>query len=135
MKQTLIFIALILCAATAAAQAYIGTMTVGTYTQKNVEAQLTVNGDKASLFVKQTKFSRFMPVKVDVTFNDIEVSTKEDNPDEVALRAEGIVPTTKSKKWEKYTVTEGRGHAGQTCLFECMMAGKKVVYKGKKVEK
>ncbi|MBQ7279231.1 MAG: hypothetical protein IJR13_00710 [Bacteroidales bacterium] len=135
MKHILIALLLVIGTTAAMAQTYHGTMSVGSYLQKNIEAQLTVNGDKATLFVRQVKFSRLMPVRVDVYFNDISVSRKDNDHNNIYLSGDGIVPSTSSKKWTKFTISDSQGYAGETCLFECMMAGKKVIYKGKKVKK
>lgn len=126
--------------ATLSAQTYVGTMTLDGYVQKNVVAELTVEGSLATLEMKQVKFSRFMPVKVDVTLDSIRVvssvdaetgaTSKAEASSEIRLQGEGIKPLSKGKRFDKFIVTQGRGTAGKTCNFSCLMGDKKVTFKG-----
>lgn len=134
--KRLVLLLMLACGLMLSAQTYVGTMTFGSYTQKNVVARLTVKDGEATLLMERVKFSRFMPVKVDVMFDAIKVGYPVDADGNrlttapLTLTGEGIVPLSNGKRYEKYVVRQGRGTAGQRCDFSCMMGDKKVSYKG-----
>lgn len=126
--------------ATLSAQTYVGTMTLGDFVQKNVVAELKVEGAMATLEMKQVRFSRLMPVKLDVILDSITVisnvdaetgaTSNSEATSEIRLQGEGIIPMSKGMRFNKYVVTQGRGTAGKSCDFSCLMGDKKVTFKG-----
>ena len=113
-------------------QTYIGTMSLGGFVQKNVVAELTISGKEAVLIMRQVRFSRFMPVKIDVTIDGIKVVSDASSNKEgiTTLTAEGTLPLSGGKRFDKYVISKGRGTAGQDVDFSCMMGDKRVTYKG-----
>lgn len=132
MKKLFLVLVFLLAAFAAQSQTYIGTMSLGGFVQKNVVAELTISGKTAVLIMRQVRFSRFMPVKIDVTIDDIKVVSEAtaDNNNVTTLTAEGTLPLSGGKRYEKYVITKGHGTAGRDVDFSCMMGEKRVTYKG-----
>jgi len=122
-----IFFILILLAfgLVASSQTYIGTLTVGNYTQENVEVKLTKapNGSvTATLY--HVKFARMMPVRLDVSIPSLTYSGTQ-------LQGDIIIPTAKGKKYEKYLVRKLAGTVDvQRIAFGCHMGKKMLTYEG-----
>ena len=113
----------------AEAQTFIGTMTIGTYKREKVEARLTTKNNTATLFLYDVKFSRFMPVKVDVNIANLKLN-KQNN--KTTISGNNITPTVKGKGYDKYKVTDFSGTVTKEGLvFSTFMGDKKVYYKGK----
>lgn len=103
----------------AMAQTYVGTMTVGDYTRKEVRVDLNKN----NLLMHDVKFARMMPVKLDITIANLQRSAQK-------ISGNNIVPTAKGKEYEKYTVRNLHGTATDTLRFECQMGKKQLRYTG-----
>ena len=130
-KKLFLVLVFLLAAFAAQSQTYIGTMSLGGFVQKNVVAELTISGKTAVLIMRQVRFSRFMPVKIDVTIDDIKVVSEATADNNVTtLTAEGTLPLSGGKRYEKYVITKGHGTAGRDVDFSCMMGEKRVTYKG-----
>ena len=113
----------------AAAQEFVGTMTYGDYTMENIRATLVQRNGRAELTMYRVKFSRMMPVKLDVTISDIEVHGD-------SLYAARVIPTVKGKPYDKWPVTQLQGRLGRTEAYgTAMMNGKRFSYKGKRQAK
>ena len=110
MKPILTLI-IILCAFCAQAQTFIGTMTVDSYTRKNVTVKLqsTSSSETCSITLYDVKFSWLMPVTLDVTIKPV---TKENGQ----ITGNNIVPTNDGKRYEKYTVRQLKGTVSNTKL-------------------
>ena len=126
-KRLFIMLLPVLFAFTLHGQTYVGTMTIGNYTQHQVKVDLATAADgTATLTLHGVKFARMMPVKLDVTIAP--VASKDGT-----LRADGVVPTAKGKRYEKYTVRRLQGSAGKKQLqFRCQMGKKELVVDAKR---
>ena len=127
LKKT-IFAALALAAALAAgAQTYVGTMTIGDYTQRGVEVTLTQKqGGSASALMHRVKFARMMPVRLDVELKPLRLA-------DGRLAADSLVPTAGNKSYEKFTVRRLAGTSDASALrFKCRMGKKELAFDGKK---
>ena len=128
MKRILTLIILALCAFCAQAQTFIGTMTVDSYTRKNVTVKLQASSysETCSITLYDVKFSLLMPVTVDVTIKPITNTNGQ-------ITGNNIVPTNDGKRYEKYTVRQLKGTVSSTKLqFSCQMGSKRLSYEGKK---
>ena len=128
MKRILTLIILALCAFCAQAQTFIGTMTVDSYTRKNVTVKLqaTSSSETCSITLYDVKFSLLMPVTVNVTIKPITNTNGQ-------ITGNNIVPTNSGKRYEKYTVRQLKGTVSSTKLqFSCQMGSKRLSYEGKK---
>ncbi len=108
------------------AQTYIGTMTVDDYTRKNVSVQIQPSSgpDKVSLILYDVKFAWLMPVTLNVKIDPI---TKKGNH----LAADGIIPTNKEKRYNKYIIRQLEGCIENNSIrFLCQMGKKKLTYNG-----
>lgn len=124
---SILFVLSVFCLAQA--QTFIGTMTVGTYKREKVEARLTAKNNTATLFLYDVKFSRFMPVKVDVSIANLKL-IKQNN--KTTISGNNIIPAVKGKGYDKYKVTDFSGTVTKEGLvFSTFMGDKKVTYKGK----
>lgn len=128
MKRILTLILLSLGAFCAQAQTFIGTMTVDSYTRKNVTVKLqaTSSSETCSITLYDVKFSLLMPVTVNVTIKPITNTNGQ-------ITGNNIVPTNDGKRYEKYTVRQLKGSVSNTKLqFSCQMGSKRLSYEGKK---
>ena len=128
MKRILTLIILALCSFCAQAQTFIGTMTVDSYTRKNVTVKLQASSysETCSITLYDVKFSLLMPVTVDVTIKPITNTNGQ-------ITGNNIVPTNDGKRYEKYTVRQLKGTVSSTKLqFSCQMGSKRLSYEGKK---
>ena len=128
MKRILTLIILALCSFCAQAQTFIGTMTVDSYTRKNVTVKLqaTSSSETCSITLYDVKFSLLMPVTVNVTIKPITNTNGQ-------ITGNNIVPTNDGKRYEKYTVRQLKGTVSSTKLqFSCQMGSKRLTYEGKK---
>lgn len=124
---SILFVLSVFCLAQA--QTFIGSMTVGTYKREKVEARLTAKNNTATLFLYDVKFSRFMPVKVDVSIANLKL-IKQNN--KTTISGNNITPAVKGKGYDKYKVTDFSGTVTKEGLvFSTFMGDKKVNYKGK----
>ena len=111
------------------AQTFIGTMTVETYKREKVEVKLIAKNNTATLFLYDVKFSRFMPVKVDVAISNLKLN-KQNN--RTTISGNNIIPTVKGKGYNKYKITNFSGNVNKESLtFSTMMGNKRVSYNGK----
>jgi|GEM_PF-3465171 len=124
---SILFVLSVFCLAQA--QTFIGSMTVGTYKRENVEVKLIAKNNTATLFLYDVKFSRFMPVKVDVSIANLKL-IKQNN--KTTISGNNITSTVKGKGYDKYKVTDFSGTVTKEGLvFSTFMGDKKVNYKGK----
>ena len=118
-----------LLSATAVAQSYVGTLNTNGYERKNVTVRIAVqaaNKQQAVLSMYNAKFSRWMPVKVDL---DITPVNFDDNK---RLSANNIIPTSDGKKYENRIVRQLTGAVtGNSLTFKCLMGDKNVSFSGK----
>ncbi|MBR1770372.1 MAG: hypothetical protein IJ748_07955 [Bacteroidales bacterium] len=114
---------------TLSAQTFKGTMTVNDYVRENSEVKVIIKGEKANVTIYKTKFSRMMPITVDVNIDNLK-ATKKDG--KIYITGKGIVPTSKGKKYEKYTVKTFNGVIdNKTFKVNTAFNDKKVTYLGK----
>ena len=128
MKRNFTLLILALCSFCAQAQTFIGTMTVDSYTRKNVTVKLQASSysETCSITLYDVKFSLLMPVTVDVTIKPITNTNGQ-------ITGNNIVPTNDGKRYEKYTVRQLKGTVSSTKLqFSCQMGSKRLSYEGKK---
>lgn len=128
MKRNFTLLILALCSFCAQAQTFIGTMTVDSYTRKNVTVKLqaTSSSETCSITLYDVKFSLLMPVTVNVTIKPITNTNGQ-------ITGNNIVPTNDGKQYEKYTVRQLKGTVSSTKLqFSCQMGSKRLSYEGKK---
>ncbi len=128
MKRILTLITLTLGTFCAQAQSFIGTMTVDSYTRKNVTVKLQASSssESCSLTMYDVKFSLLIPVNLDVTIKPV---TKKNGQ----ITGNNIVPTNDGKQYEKYTVRQLKGTVSNTKLqFSCQMGSKRLTYEGEK---
>lgn len=118
----LCFLAFCLCAT---AQTYIGTMTVDGYKRENVKVMLKkTDKDGVVLSMYDVKFARMMPVKIDFDIPQMKMSGSR-------LTADGVVPVSKGKRYEKYAIHRLDGTADSKELsFSCTMGDKPFSFKG-----
>jgi len=129
MKKIFCLLSVICAFFIAEAQTFVGTMTVENYTRKNVEAFLTTKNNITTLFLYDVKFSRFMPVKVDVAISKLKLN-KQNN--RTTISGNNIIPTVKGKGYNKYKITNFSGSVNKESLtFSTMMGNKRVSYNGK----
>ena len=127
MKRNFTLLILALCSFCAQAQTFIGTMTVDSYTRKNVTVKLQASSssETCSITLYDVKFSLLMPVTVDVTIKPITNTNGQ-------ITGNNIVPTNDGKRYEKYTVRQLKGTVSNTKLqFSCQMGSKRLTYEGK----
>lgn len=127
MKHTLILFCLLLLGLCAGAQTYVGTMTVGGYTRKEVKVTLEkTEKEGIVLTMYDVKFARLMPVKID--FSIPHMSLKNGR-----LTANGVVPVSGGKHYVKHTIHNLEGSAdSQQLSFTCRMGDKPFSFKGQR---
>ena len=128
MKRNFTLLILALCSFCAQAQTFIGTMTVDSYTRKNVTVKLqaTSSSETCSITLYDVKFSLLMPVTVNVTIKPITNTNGQ-------ITGNTIVPTNSGKRYEKHIVRQLNGTISNTNLqFSCQMGSKRMTYEGKK---
>ena len=106
-------------------QQYVGTLTIGNYTQRGVEVSLaTPRADTTALTLFDVKFSRMMPVRLDVVIPSLTLR-------EGRLSADRTVPASGKKRYEKFLVQRLRGQADAERLsFSCQMGKKMLSFSG-----
>ena len=126
MKNILFFILMAISLATSA-QTYVGTMTVDGYTRENVKVTLKKSEKEGIvLTMYKVKFARMMPVKIDFDIPQMKLEGSR-------LTADGAVPVSKGKRYEKYTIRRLNGTADDKAIaFTCMMGDKPFTFKGKR---
>lgn len=133
MKRTFIFILLLISFLPLFAQKYVGTMKVGSYTRTNVVVEVINNGQSISGTIYKVKFSRFMPVTVDVDIKGLR-STKGKNG-QIFVSGNNIIPEVKGKQYEKYIVTKFNGViSGDNIKFTTDFGNKSMSYIGTKIK-
>lgn len=114
-----IFAFLLLGSGLVMGQTYVGSMTIGDYTRREVRVDLGHD----YLLMRSVKFARMMPVKLDITFPQVRRDGKQ-------LSGNNIVPTSEGKAYEKYRVRDLRGTVSDTLRFSCLMGKKELHYEG-----
>lgn len=127
MKKTLLLLCLLAFGFYAGAQTYIGTMTVDGYTRENVKVILKkTEKEGLVLTMYKVKFARMMPVKIDFDIPQLKLEGSR-------LTADGVVPVSKGKRYEKYTIHRLSGTVdGKEISFNCLMGDKPFSFKGKR---
>lgn len=127
MKQILLLICLLTLGFSPSAQTYVGTMMVDGYTRKDIKVTLKkTEKEGIVLTMYRVKFARLMPVKID--FDIPQMRLEKDK-----LTAEGVVPVSKGKRYEKYTIRRLCGTADSKQIsFSCTMGDKPFSFKGKR---
>lgn len=127
MKKTLLLLCLLAFGFYAGAQTYIGTMTVDGYTRENVKVTLKkTEKEGLVLTMYKVKFARMMPVKIDFDIPQLKLEGSR-------LTADGVVPVSKGKRYEKYTIHRLSGTVdGKEISFNCLMGDKPFSFKGKR---
>lgn len=129
MKKVAFLLIFILTSLLVGAQTYIGTMTIGSYTRENVTADVTIKNNIGTAVLHNVKFSRLMPVTLDVTMGQIKVTKV---GDKMVLSGNNIIPYVKGKSFDGYKITNFTGSiVSGVVTASCMMDGKKLTYKGK----
>ena len=127
MKNTILFFILMAISLATSAQTYVGTMTVDGYTRENVKVTLKRSEKEGIvLTMYKVKFARMMPVKIDFDIPQMKLEGSR-------LTADGAVPVSKGKRYEKYTIRRLNGTADDKAIaFTCMMGDKPFAFKGKR---
>lgn len=127
MKKTLLLLCLLAFGFYAGAQTYIGTMTVDGYTRENVKVILKkTEKEGLVLTMYKVKFARMMPVKIDFDIPQLKLEGSR-------LTADGVVPVSKGKRYEKYTIHRLSGTVdSKEISFNCLMGDKPFSFKGKR---
>lgn len=128
MKKLFLIFILLGAGFVAMSQTYVGTLTTGSYSQKNVTVRLSQQSGMAVIFMQKVKFARMMPVKIDVTIPSLAIAT--DPQGGKQLTGNNILPTSDKKTYDKFRVTDFKGVAGSSLNFSCMMGDKKVSFSG-----
>ena len=129
MKKTLLLLLLLAFGLVATAQTYVGTMTVDGYKREEVKVTLRkTEKEGIVLTMYRVKFARLMPVKIDFDIPQMKLENGR-------LTADGVVPLSKGKRYEKYTIHRLTGTADSKELsFSCTMGDKPFSFKGKRQE-
>ena len=127
MKKTLLLLCLLAFGFYAGAQTYVGTMTVDGYTRENVKVTLKkTEKEGLVLTMYKVKFARMMPVKIDFDIPQLKLEGSR-------LTADGVVPVSKGKRYEKYTIHRLSGTVdSKEISFNCLMGDKPFSFKGKR---
>ena len=127
MKKTLLLLCLLAFGFYAGAQTYIGTMTVDGYTRENVKVTLKkTEKEGLVLTMYKVKFARMMPVKIDFDIPQLKLEGSR-------LTADGVVPVSNGKRYEKYTIHRLSGTVdSKEISFNCLMGDKPFSFKGKR---
>ena len=127
MKKTLLLLCLLAFGFYAGAQTYIGTMTVDGYTRENVKVTLKkTEKEGLVLTMYKVKFARMMPVKIDFDIPQLKLEGSR-------LTADGVVPVSKGKRYERYTIHRLSGTVdSKEISFNCLMGDKPFSFKGKR---
>lgn len=127
MKRYLFLFCLLAFGLCAGAQTYVGTMTVDGYTRKEVKVTLKKSEKEGIvLTMYRVKFARMMPVKIDFDIPQMKLEGSR-------LTADGVVPVSKGKRYEKYTIHRLDGKVdSKEISFSCTMGDKPFSFKGKR---
>ena len=127
MKARLILLLLMAFGIGVSAQTYVGTMTVDGYSREKVKVTLKkTDKDGVVLTMYKVKFARLMPVKIDFDIPQMQLENGR-------LTADGVVPVSKGKRYEKYTIYRLSGTAdGKQISFTCKMGNKPFSFKGQR---
>ena len=127
--KTLILLCLMAFGFSAGAQTYVGTMTVDGYRRENVKVTLKkTDKEGIVLTMYRVKFARLMPVKIDFDIPRMKLENGR-------LTADGVVPVSDGKRYEKYTIRNLDGTADSKQLsFTCKMGDKPFSFTGKRKE-
>lgn len=125
--RALLLLSLMALGFNAGAQTYIGTMTVDGYTRKEVKVTLRKSEKEGIvLTMYKVKFARLMPVKIDFDIPQIKLESGR-------LTADGVVPVSDGKRYEKYTIHRLEGSADSKQIsFTCKMGDKPFSFKGQR---
>ena len=127
MKKLIVLLNLLFCLSLSATE-YVGTLRMASgYTLSDVRVSLDEQGN---LTLYRVKFSRMMPVRVDVVLPNL--TLREDSTTTVIL-GDNIIPTMNGKPKPERIATQLQGHAdGSSIEFHCLLGGKGMQFQGKK---
>jgi hypothetical protein len=131
MKRTLALFVLMAFGFVVGAQTYIGTMEVDGYKREDVKVTLRVGTNQQSpnvveLTMYRVKFSWLMPVKIDFDIPQMKLENGR-------LTADGVVPVSDGKRYEKYTIHNLSGAVSeQKLIFQCRMGDKPFFFSGER---
>ena len=126
-KKLIVLLNLLFCLSLSATE-YVGTLRMASgYTLSDVRVSLDEQGN---LTLYRVKFSRMMPVRVDVVLPNL--TLREDSTTTVIL-GDNIIPTMNGKPKPERIATQLQGHAdGSSIEFHCLLGGKGMQFQGKK---
>ncbi len=115
----------------ASAQTFVGTLTTNGYNKNDVTVKITTKtAGQATISMFGAKFSRWMPVKVDLDITPVKIDQNQ------RLSANNVVPTSDGKRYKKRIVKQLTGSIGGNSLtFKCLMGDKDVSFSGKRKSK
>ncbi len=127
--KTLILLCLMALGFNTEAQTYVGTMTVDGYKRENVKVTLKkTEKEGIVLTMYRVKFARLMPVKIDFDIPRLKLEGGR-------LTADGVVPVSDGKRYEKYTIRNLDGTADSKQIsFSCKMGDKPFSFTGQRKE-
>ena len=127
MKRNLLLFLLMAFGLVAGAQTFVGTMNVDGYKREEVKVTLRkTEKEGIILTMYRVKFARLMPVKIDFDIPQMKL-------DNGRLTADGVVPVSQGKRYEKYTIHNLSGAVSDDKLiFYCKMGDKPFSYSGKR---
>ena len=125
MNRVALFFLLTIFGGALKAQNYTGTITVGNYTQKGVEAKVQKLPDNTvAVTLFHVRFSSLMPVRLDVVIPTLTLEKGH-------LSGRDIVPLGDGKRYEKYLVRDFQGTVDATRLsFACLLGKKQLTFNG-----
>jgi len=126
-KKLIVLLNLLFCLSLSATE-YVGTLRMASgYTLSDVRVSLDEQGN---LTLYRVKFSRMMPVRVDVVLPN--VTLREDSTTTVIL-GDNIIPTMNGKPKPERIATQLQGNVdGSSVVFHCLLGGKGMQFQGKK---
>ena len=127
--KILILLSLMALGFNAEAQTYVGTMMVDGYKRENVKVTLKkTEKEGIVLTMYRVKFARLMPVKIDFDIPRLKLEGGR-------LTADGVVPVSDGKRYEKYTIRNFDGTADSKQIsFSCKMGDKPFSFTGQRKE-
>ena len=126
-RMSLVIVSLLMMLCTSAAD-YKGQMIVGEGKYRMDEVRVSLSSE-GTLTLYDVKFSRFMPVRVDVVIPDVRLTSASAG---VELGGDGMIPTVNGKPHPSRIATQMKGLATkQTLRFNVLFGGKHLSFSGK----
>ena len=126
MRKLFVLLSLLFCLSLSAME-YVGTLQMASgYTLSDVRVSLDEQGN---LTLYRVKFSRMMPVRVDVVLPN--VTLRQDSTTTVIF-GDNIIPTMDGKPKPERIATQLQGNADDSSItFRCLLGGKGIQFQGK----